>query len=150
MKRFKTAFIALAIVGVVGFSGLKSFADTGVVDLDKIINNYSKYQDFAADMKVKEAEIQKFVADTNKNIKDAKTPLEKKNLEEKATKDYDQRIQVIKDNQVKQLKDIEDNIYSAVGQSVKTRKIDIVLNKSSVLYGGVDLTDAVLDILNKK
>ena len=150
MKGLKRIFIALAIVSMVGFSGLRSFADTGVVDLDKVINSYSKYLDFAADMKVKQADIEKFVADTNKQLKDAKTPVEKKNLEEKATKDYEDKIQAIKENQVKQLKEIEDNVYSAIEQTSKLKKIDMVLNKAGVLYGGIDLTDEVIADLNKK
>lgn len=150
MKSLKKIFITLAIISMVSFSGLHSFADTGVVDLDKVINNYSKYLDFAADMKVKQADVEKFVADTNIQLKDAKTPLEKKNLEEKATKDYEDRIQSIKENQIKQLKEIEDNVYSVIEKTSKCKKIDMVFNKSSVLYGGVDLTDEVIATLNKK
>ena len=151
MKNWKKLLTVLAITSIVGFSGLKSYADgTGVVDIDKVISNYSKAQDVSADLKVKEAELQKFQADAQKQIKEAKTPLEKKNMEDKLTEEFKQKIQDYKDAQVKQLKQVEDSVFAAVDSVAKQQKLDLILNKSSVLRGGSDITDAILNILNSE
>ena len=150
MKGLKKGFIALAIMGVIGFSGLHCFAQTGVVDIDKITANYTKFQDYSADMESKEADLEKFVADNNKAIKDAKTPLEKNSLIEKAQKEYDQKFQAIKETQNKQIKEFQESLTTAVSQAAALKNIDLVLYKSNVLYGGVDITDSVLQALNKK
>ena len=39
-------------------------------------------------LKVKEAELQKFVADAQKKLKDAASPVERKNLEDKLSNEY--------------------------------------------------------------
>ncbi|MDD3014617.1 MAG: OmpH family outer membrane protein [Candidatus Gastranaerophilales bacterium] len=149
MKSFKKYLIVFAAVTTIGLSGLHAFAQqVGVVDLDRVVNNYSKAQDVSADLKVKEAELQKFLADAQKQLKDATSPVEKKNLENKLTKQFKTKSDEFKDAQIKQWKQIEDNIFSAIETVSKTNKLDVVLVKSSVLYGGTDLSDQILNLLN--
>jgi len=149
MKSFKKYLVIFAAIATIGLSGLQSYAQqVGVVDLDKIVNNYSKAQDVSADLKVKEAELQKFLAEAQKQLKDAPSPVEKKNLEEKLTQQFKTKSEDFKDAQIKQWKQIEDNIFSAIETVSKTNRLDVVLVKSSVLFGGNDVTDQILNLLN--
>jgi len=149
MKSFKKCLVVFASLAVMGLSGLHAFAQqVGVVDLDRIVNNYSKAQDVSADLKVKEAELQKFLADAQKQLKDTTSPVEKKNLEDKLTQQFKAKSDEFKDAQIKQWKQIEDNIFSAIETVSKTNKLDVVLVKSSVLYGGTDVTEQILTLLN--
>ncbi len=147
----KKVALALAVVSVVGFSKVASFAEgVGVVDLDKVIGSYSKAQDVSADLKAKEAELQKFLADAQKQLKNTSSPVEKRNLEDRLTQEFKTKSDNFRDSQIKQWKQIEDNVFNAIDQSAKNRKVDLVLTKSSVLSGGVDITDQIITMLNSK
>ena len=151
MKGLKKTFLAVSMAGLIGVSGLAAFAEgIGVVDLDKVVANYQQAQDVSADLKVKEAELQKFLADAQKQLKDAKTPIEKKNLEDKLTQEFKSRSEVFRNTQIKQWKQVEDNVFESIEQVSKAKKFDAILNKSAVLYGGTEVTDNVLTILNTK
>jgi len=149
MKSTKKFLAVLAVMSIVGFSGLKSYAENvGIIDLDKIGSNYAKAQDFTTDLKVKEAELQKFVADAQKKLKDAASPVERKNLEDKLSNEYKTKSDNFRDLQLKALKDIDDSVFAAIDKVSKTQKLDLILNKSVVIQGGSDITDQVLNILN--
>ncbi|MEI7473913.1 MAG: OmpH family outer membrane protein [bacterium] len=151
MNNLKKLFASFVFVAVTMFVGMAANADTiGVVDLDKILANYTKAQSVSADLQVKEAELQKFIADAQKQLKTAATPLEKKNLEDKLTQDFQTKGQSFKDEQAKQWKMIEDTVYSSIQTVAKSKKIDVVINESSVLMGGIDITDDVTAYLNKQ
>lgn len=149
MKSFKKYLVYFAAAAIISLPGLNAFAEQiGVVDLDKVVNNYTKAQDVSADLKVKEAELQKFLADAQKQLKDTASPVEKKNLEDKLTQQFKAKSDEFKDAQIKQWKQIEDSIFSAIETVSKTNKLDIILVKSSVLLGGSDVTDQILTLLN--
>ncbi|OGH99228.1 MAG: hypothetical protein A2287_02685 [Candidatus Melainabacteria bacterium RIFOXYA12_FULL_32_12] len=150
MRVFKKFLTMLAVVSVIGFSGLASYAEVAIVDLDKVISNYSKAQDVSADLKVKEAELQKFLADAQKQLKNANSPVEKKNLEDRLTNEFKTKADGFRELQIKEWKEIEDSVFSAIDKAAKSKKLDLVLNKSSVLQGGVDITDQIINLLNKK
>ncbi|EKE03030.1 MAG: hypothetical protein ACD_20C00287G0013 [uncultured bacterium] len=150
MRVFKQFLTTLAVVSVIGFSGLASYAEVAVVDLDKVISNYSKAQDVSADLKVKEAELQKFLADAQKQLKNATSPVDKKNLETKLTNEFKTKADSFRELQIKEWKEIEDTVFNAIDKVSKGKKADLVLNKASVLQGGVDITDQVINIINKK
>lgn len=48
------------------------------------------------------------------------------------------------------MKAIEKNVFDTIDKVAKEQKIDVVLNKATVLKGGADLTDKILMILNSK
>lgn len=151
MGILKKFFAALAVFVLLGFSEVGAFAaEIGVVNLDDILSGYSKYQDLSADLKVKDAELQKFLADAQKQLKDANTPVERKNLEAKLSSVFKQKSDAFRDLQARQYKQIEDNVYVAITTVSKTKKLDVVLNKSSVLIGGADITKDVLALLNSE
>lgn len=148
LKKFLTV---LGVVGALALSTLGSFAsEIGVVNLDDVLAGYSKAQDVSADLKVKEAELQKFLADAQKQLKDAATPVERKNLEAKLTDEFKQRSDSFRDLQAKQYKMLEDNVFAAIESVSKSKKLDVVLNKAGVLIGGTDITNDVLSTLNLK
>ena len=122
----------------------------GVVNINKILENYTTAQEVTADLKVQEDELQKLVVDAKKQIKKAKTPLEKKNLEEKLTEQFSIKRNVYAKEQSEKWKKIENKVFAEIKKVAKNKKIDMVLNKQSVIIGGEDITDKVIDGLNKE
>jgi len=151
MMNFKNALTVLAAVATIGtFAGIASADTIGVVDVDRIYTDYAKAQNVSADMKVKEADLQKFLADAQKKLKETTSPVERKNLEDKLTLEFKNKAEKYKSYQIDQIKEIEKNVFDAIDSVSKTDKIDIVVVKQSVLTGGKDITDEVLTTLNKK
>ena len=66
MKSLKITFSTLlCFVMFASFSLAAQAKDFGVVNLNKVIENYSEAQKVSADLRVKESELQKFVQEEN-------------------------------------------------------------------------------------
>jgi len=145
----KKIIVLLAVMSVMLGYSVKSFAaGTAVVDLDKIRENYTKSQELAADLRVKESELQKFVVDAQKQIETTKTPLEKKNLEEKLGEQFNIKRNAYAKDQAQKWGAIEDAVVKSIKEVSNEKKFDLVLNKQVVIDGGCDITDDVLAKLN--
>ena len=149
MKMFKRTIVLLAVMSVMcGYSAKSYAAGTAVVDLDKIRENYTVSQELSADLKIKESELQKFVADAQKQIQEAKTPLEKKNLEEKLGEQFNIKRNAYAKDQAQKWGMIEDSVVKSIKEISVFKKFDLVLNKQVVIDGGSDITDEVIKKLN--
>lgn len=150
MNGLKTLLVGLALAGTLFLSTATScFSQTvGIVDPDKILDNYSKAQGIEADLKVKEAEIQKFLAEAQKKVKDATTPVEKNNLEKQLTEELKTKHGEFRKMQLEQSKKIYDDILAAIKTVAKEQKLDLVFAKGALFVGGTDITESVLKSLN--
>ena len=142
----------LGIVAVVSMllPNLDAFGqEMAVVDVSKIVSNYSKAQDVSMDLKVKEAELKTMVAEAEKSIKSANVS-EQKGLEEKYKNVLAEKQALYRQQYEQQLQSVETDIEDAIKTVSQSKNIKIVLNKNSVVYGGDDLTEEVLKALNVK
>lgn len=150
MKIFKLALSLLAsMIVFTCFSAQSQAKDFGVVDLSKVIDNYTEAQEVAADLKVKEAKLKEFVLEAQNKIKAAKTPVEQKNLEEKFGQEFNLKRSAYAKEQTEKWGNIEDKIYNAIESMYKEKKMEMVFNKQSVIVGGTDITEELIKNLNK-
>lgn len=126
-----------------------SAKNTGVVDLSKVIENYTKAQEVAADLKLKEGELQKFITEAQEKIKKAESPVEKKNLEEKLGEQFNIKRNAFAKEQSEKWQNIENKVFEKIKKVAAEKKLDIVLNKQSVIIGGNDITEEVIKQLNE-
>jgi len=70
------------------------------------------------------------------------TPVQRQELDRQLQQQILQRRQEL-------LSGLDRDIRQAIAQAARTRNISIVLDRSVVLYGGVDLTEDVIKILQK-
>lgn len=151
MKIFKGLVVSLAVASLACGYSVKSFAGgNAVVDLDKIRENYTAAQELTAELQVKEAELQTFITDAQKQIQNAKTDVEKKNLEEKLGQQFNLKRNAYAKDQAEKWGKIETDVVNSVKDISASKKLDIVLNKQAVIFGGVDITEEVIKKLNKK
>ncbi len=151
MKKIK--FLGLSLMCLIAVMLLNSAAyasNIGVVDLSKVIESYSKAQEVSADLKIKETELQKFIEDAQKKIEKAKTPVEKKNLEDRLGEQFNIKRNVFAKEQADKWQQIEDKVLKKITEVSKKQKMDIVLNQQSVIIGGKDITDEIIKQLNKE
>ena len=120
----------------------------GVVDFDKVIDNYSKVKTWSDEMSDKYTELQRYTLDKEREYKKLSTPLERKNFEESTAREMARKQEAYIKLKEKKETEIDLAIKNAVKQVAIENKIDTVVEKSVVFFGGVDITDKVVKKLN--
>ena len=145
MKKF---FILTALIVSAMFCLSANAEVVGIVDFDKIVENYSRVQALTDEISDKQAELQKYVLDKEREYKKLSTPVERKNFEETTAKELARRQDAFM--KIKERK--EDEIDNAIKNAIKTvaiaNKIDTVVEATVVFFGGIDITDKVIKALN--
>lgn len=108
----------------------------GVIDMDKVIQESPKAQEYQNQLDKKGAEIQEKYKIDDENLSDE----EKQKMQEDALKEF-----------VDAKKQLEDNLNKDIDKAVKEiadeKKLDVVFYKQSVRYGGEDITEEVINKL---
>ena len=120
----------------------------GVVDFDKIVDNYTRVKTVSNEISDKFAEIQRYTLDKEREYKKLSTPLERKNFEEATARELSKKQEAYLKLKEKKEAEIDSAIKNAVKQVAIASKVTTVVEKSVVFYGGVDLTDKVVKQLN--
>ncbi len=144
MKRFLTLSIAL-----LSFAFANANAEViGVVDFDKVVDNYSKVKTVSDEISDKYAEIQRYSLDKEREYKKLSTPIERKNFEESTARELSKKQDAYLRLKEKKEAEIDTAIKNAIKQVAISNKIDTVVEKTVVFFGGVDITDKVVKALN--
>lgn len=144
MKKILCLF---GLIAALSFSG--AYAETiGVVDFDKVIDNYSKVKSVSDEISDKYAEIQRYSLDKEREYKKLSTPLERKNFEEATSRELNRRQDAYLKLKEKKEAEIDNAIKNAIKQVAISNQIDTVVDKSVTFFGGVDITDKVIKALN--
>ncbi len=120
----------------------------GVVDFDKVIDNYTKYKSAAEEMSDKYSEIQRYGLDKEREYKKITSPIERKNFEENTAKEISKKQEAYFKLKQRRETEINNAILNTVKQIAIADKIDTVVDKSVVFFGGIDITDKVVKALN--
>ena len=120
----------------------------GVVDFDRIVDNYSKVKTMSDEMSDRYTELQRYTLDKEREYKKLATPLERKNFEETTARDLARKQEAYLKLKEKKEAEIDLAIRNTVKQVAIENKIDTVVEKSVVFFGGVDITDKVVKALN--
>ena len=135
------AFLALSFTSV-------NAEVIGIVDFDKIVDNYSKVKTVSNEISDKYAEIQRYSLDKEREYKKLSTPLERKNFEENVSRELSKKQEAYLKLKEKKEAEIDTAIKNAIKQVAISSKVTTVVEKSVVFFGGVDLTDKVVSTLN--
>lgn len=120
----------------------------GIVDFDKIVDNYSKVKTVSNEISDRYAEIQRYTLDKEREYKKLSTPLERKNFEEATARELSKKQEAYLKLKDKKEAEIDLAIKNAIKLVAMESKVTTVLEKSVVFFGGVDLTDKVVKQLN--
>ena len=120
----------------------------GVVDFDKIVDNYSIVKTVSNEISDKYTEIQRYSLDKEREYKKLSTPLERKNFEEATAKELAKKQEAYLKLKEKKEAEIDAAIKNAIKQVAISNKIDTVVEKTVIFFGGIDITDKVVKALN--
>ena len=120
----------------------------GIVDFDKVIDSYSRVQAVSDEMSDKQAELQKYVLDKEREYKKLSTPVERKNFEDTTAKELARRQDAFMRLKERKEAEIDNAIKNAIKSVAMANKIDTVVDASVIFFGGIDITDKVVKALN--
>lgn len=157
MFRFKT-LVGAVVVCLLCSCGLHVQAKNetikvGVVDPDKILEQYSKAQVALKELADAETKLKKRVQAKRKQISEAKeqnkTDTEIQMLIEQFKIEIEPEAKRLEAESKSKGEAIEKEIKDAIGNVAKEQKLDVVLIKPAVLYGGTDISSSVVNKLPK-
>lgn len=136
----KIGYIVLVAMVAMTFSGIAWASDkVGYVDPIRVLASHPKYE---ASQKTLEKAAQTKAEATKKAVDKEKDSKKKMAIYEAA-----KRESML--NEQKVMNPIMKDINAAIASVAKKKSVTIVLNKSLVFLGGIDLTDDVVKILKK-
>ncbi|MBQ7450785.1 OmpH family outer membrane protein [bacterium] len=148
MKKLKLAVVAfLASL----FIGANAFADTvGVLNYKNVLMSYNYAKETIKLLDNKETELQQYMLDKEKQYKNLANPVERKSFEEKVQREYKSKVDALSKMRVQKEEEIFNNIMAVAKRVATQKKIDVIVDSSVVLTGGIDITNEVVSGLNNK
>ena len=148
MKKFKmltVLFLASLFICANAFS-----QTVGVVNYAQVMNNYNYAKEVSKTLDNKTTELQQYMLDKEKQYKNINSPVERKNFEDKVQKEYKAKVDAVQKLRVQKEEEIYNNIQAVIKRVATQKKIDVVVESSVILMGGVDITNDVVTGLNNK
>ncbi len=149
MKQVKQMLSAVGLSLLL--TGAAIAQEIGVVDMALVSQKYTKAQGLATQVKTKEDELQKLRDNLVTQLKAGEklSPVEKKNLEDKLNNQFATKFKEYREWTVGQEQILRQDFERAIQQVATSQKLDLVLPKQTVLQGGKDVTQDVINALNK-
>lgn len=116
-----------------------------VVDLQKIVSNFSQVKQLKQDHSKKMDELNKIIVNARGEISTQTDPAKILELEEKYTKEFNAKKEALEKDYNSKLAAIEKNIKTEVEKKAQKDSYNYVFAKSVVLYGGKDITNELLN-----
>ena len=135
------AVAALAVLGVLAF-GSVAFAEEkiGVIDSQKIVFQHPKFEGITKQMqqisKTKETEM--------------KTAVDSEKDQDKKAEIYQAKRRELAQEEQRLMQPLFQEAQMAVRTVAKLKSITVVIEKGAVYFGGIDITDDVIQELKKK
>ena len=144
LKRLILVLSFLVLISPLAQANIKKIA---IVDVQKVVNKSAQVQALKKEQEVKRKELSAFIKKAGEEIQKETDAKKKKALMDK----YDKQLKTKQDANLKtyktKLEAIDKNINATIVQQAKTMGYDMVLTKGVVLYGGEDITEAVLKVV---
>ena len=135
------AVAAIAVLGVLAFGSLASAEEKiGVIDSQKIVFQHPKFEGITKQMqqisKTKETEM--------------KTAVDSEKDQDKKAEIYQAKRRELAQEEQRLMQPLFQEAQMAVRTVAKLKSITVVIEKGAVYFGGIDITDDVIQELKKK
>jgi len=133
---------------------LSQAAETGLVDEARLLSEYKESKDAQGKITELRTKIQNLLVDlnnelekasTDKTLSEAQKTQKQKEAEKKLIDEKNKAEVVANDLREK----VEAAVQQAINEEAKAQGLSLILTKDAALYGGKDITDALLKRLNK-
>lgn len=126
-----------------------AFCNTiGSVDYMKVLQNYAKAKTAYEEIDDRASELQRYLMDKEKEFKKIESPVQRKAFEEKTAKEFAVKQEAFTKFKAQKEESVDKEVQNAVKAVALENKLDVVLDEQAVLYGGVDVTQKIIQKLN--
>ena len=143
-KKILLFILALLAFNTVSFAANNKIA---IVDVEKVVNKSAQVQNLKRSQEIMNKEITYFIEKSNKEIQQQTDATKQKVLADKYTKELKAKQSANTKAYKTKLEAIDKSINATIAQQAKAMGYDIVLTKGVVLYGGDDITEAILKVV---
>ncbi len=143
--------IALALTVI--FLGGAAFAATGFIDVQKVFREYKETKKAQEELSKKEDAFKKEFDESQKKLQEAERDGKSRDELDKMKKDFEKKLTPKRDELLRLNErltvSLQQKILKSVEKVAKKVGIDLVLDKQVVITGGMDLSEVVINELNK-
>ena len=119
----------------------------GVVDVNQVVSSSQQVKALKAQQDAKKKELVKWLDTVKTDIQKQSRQENKVKLAQKYDKELIKKQEAAKNDYVKKLEAIDNSISKTITDTAKAKGYTIVFAKSSVLYGGDDLTQEIKKVV---
>jgi outer membrane protein len=138
-KKYLLVLLAGLLVTLALGSAALAQDTVGIIDPQKVLFQHPKFKQTQDQIN----------AMMQKKEQEAKAAIEKEKDEKKKAQIYQQKRSEASQNEQKLMEPLFKDINVAIEKVAKGKKLSVVINKAAVFYGGVDITDDVIQALKK-
>lgn len=148
----KIMAVACLVIGVIIGSSNFAMSDIttqkiAVVDVPAIVSKSAQVKALKDEQLKKTQELQKWLETVNADVKKQSTEANKQKLLKKYNEDLAKKKEANAKVYAQKLSAIDASITATIASQAKAKGYDIVLAKSTVLYGGDDITAEIAKII---
>ena len=148
LKEHRKLILALVAAFLVGFcfkALISPSVKVAVVDVQKIVSNSKDMAELQQSITQVSQELQEWLTTVRADLEKQKNRQKKDELTKKYNEEFAQKQQAIQENYNEKLSQIDEKINQIIAQTAKKEGYKITLFKTSVLNGGTDITDKVIE-----
>lgn len=150
-KLSKKTYMIIAAVVVVLVLGLLCCkccgSRVGYVDTQAIVARSATFRELQMEQQLKSAELERWLADSNKELKKATSEVKRKELLAKLQSELAQKQMTMQTEFAAKATQAEDELLTLIKKVASKKCLKVVLAKATVVTGGVDITEDVLALM---
>lgn len=118
-----------------------------VVDLQKVVSSSSQVKVLKDEQYKKATELEKWLQIAKKDIEKQSTAENKQKLIKKYDAELARKREMNTKEYNKKLGEIDESVSRTIATFAKSKNYDLVLAKSNVLFGGIDITNEIMKLV---
>lgn len=147
MKKFLSVLSILTLMMTTSAFAAPEAQKIAVVDIQKVVSASSQVKSLKASQEAKNKELTAFIKKAQEDVNKQTDAAKKKSLAESYEKQLASKREANLKDYTAKLKSADANITAQIGKKATELGYTMVLPKSSVVWGGDDITETILKVI---